>query len=131
MIHEKHINQLFGTTVMYYLEEMAIDNSLAEFYNCLSTKKIIPVFITSTILSDTARKFATSLGIEYHENVKLEKYPMIKCNINNSTKEKIYHLPFDQQYDSIKIANKGEFYAMTVAEAENAGFRRAHRHVFN
>jgi hypothetical protein len=35
------------------------------------------------------------------------------------------HLPFDQQYDSTKIKNKGEFYAVTVAEAEAAGFRRA------
>ncbi len=53
---------------------------------------------------------------------------MIKCNINQSTKEKIYHLPFDQQYDRTKItAECGEFYATTVAEAEKKGFRRAFR----
>lgn len=41
---------------------------------------------------------------------------------------KIYHLPFDQQYDKVKIEkNKGEFYCSTVQEAEKAGFRRAYR----
>jgi hypothetical protein len=54
---------------------------------------------------------------------------MIKCNINQSSKEKIYHLPFDQQYDRTKIIpSSGEFYAATVAEAEKKGFRRAFRH---
>ena len=45
---------------------------------------------------------------------------------SKATKEKIYHLPFDQQYDkcSIKLGS-GEFYAMTVKEAEEKGFRRA------
>ena len=52
---------------------------------------------------------------------------MIKCNINRTTKEKIYHLPFDQQYDNVKIDDVGEFFAMTVQEAEDAGFRRAKR----
>jgi hypothetical protein len=53
---------------------------------------------------------------------------MIKCNINQGTKEKIYHLPFDQQYDRTKILPElGEFYADTTAEAEEKGFRRAFR----
>ncbi|MFA6944293.1 MAG: hypothetical protein WC220_00200, partial [Pedobacter sp.] len=55
-----------------------------------------------------------------------EKYPVIKCNIA-SDGEKIYHLPFDQQYDKTLIKNNGEFYAATVREAENKGFRRAFR----
>ena len=54
---------------------------------------------------------------------------MIKCNINPRTKEKIYHLPFDQQYDKIIIGNNsGEFYAKTVKEARKKGFRRAFRY---
>jgi hypothetical protein len=53
---------------------------------------------------------------------------MVKCNINPQTGEKIYHLPFDQQYDRVMIGNvEGEFYAETVAEAESRGFRRAFR----
>jgi hypothetical protein len=80
---------------------------------------------TTTKLSDTAKSFAESLGIEGHEEVPLEIYPLIKCNINRRTKEKIYHLPFDQQYDNIVIDPPEEFIALTVDEAEKAGFRRA------
>lgn len=130
-IHEKHINQLFGTTVMYYLEEINPHGNMAEFYSLLKKRQIIPMFITSTVLSDTAQKFANSLGVVFKENVKLKKYPMIKCNVNRNTKEKIYHLPFDQQYDNIKLTGDDEFYAMTVLDAENAGFRRAMRHAYN
>ncbi len=58
----------------------------------------------------------------------LEDYPMIKCNINRNTGERIYHLPFDQQYDKCIInPAEGEFYAKTVKEAEENGFRRAMR----
>jgi hypothetical protein len=57
----------------------------------------------------------------------MKSYPIIKCNISNS-KEKIYHLPMDQQYDRVIIdPSKGEFYANTIVEAEKAGFRRAFR----
>ena len=54
------------------------------------------------------------------------EFPRIKCNINSSN-EKIYHLPMDQQYDNVVIKNAGEQYAFTVLEAEKAGFRRAYR----
>lgn len=53
-------------------------------------------------------------------------YPMIKCNVNQGNK--IYHLPFDQQYDRVKIQHDGEFYVKTVGEAERKGFRRAKRY---
>ena len=37
----------------------------------------------------------------------------------------------DQQYDRTIIGNRsGEFYAFTVKEAEDAGFRRAFKHRF-
>ena len=85
------------------------------------------ILITSTGISDTARKFASALGIEVQENFKPDKYPMIKCNINPSSGEKIYHLPFDQQYDKVLCINQGECYVSTVKEAEKLGFRRAMR----
>lgn len=70
---------------------------------------------TSTTLSDDAKKFARVLGIEYKENIPLAKYPCIKCNSS-----KIYHLPFDQQYDRTKIQDaKTEKYVATISEAEN------------
>jgi hypothetical protein len=53
---------------------------------------------------------------------------MIKCNVNPSKKEKIYHLPFDQQYDRTQVSRRGECYVATVREAEQRGFRRAWRH---
>ena len=53
---------------------------------------------------------------------------MIKCNINRTTGEKIYHLPFDINYDKTVIdPAHGEFYAATAPQAESAGFRRTHK----
>lgn len=115
-IHENHICQLFGTTVQYNIE----NNTLF---------KAIPVFITSASLSETALKFAEYLGVRVIQNKKLEEFPRIKCNINNN--EKIYHLPFDQQYDRTVIGDqKGEFYAWTVQEAVSNGFRRAKKYFY-
>jgi hypothetical protein len=56
-------------------------------------------------------------------------YPCIKCNVSKIDGTKIYHLPFDQQYDKVKVEmRRGEFYCNTVAEAEKQGFRRAYRY---
>lgn len=128
IIHEKHINQLLGTTIMYYLQmNPSSKTDVRELSKLLGDKKIVPVFVTSTVLSDTARQFAATLGVELRENVVMGQYPLVKCNINPATKEKIYHLPFDQQYDKTMINGKGECYAWTVKEAESKGFRRAMR----
>lgn len=129
VIREKHINQLYGTVVKHYIEQREMNKkkiSLTLFPDVFRSGKIKATFITSTTLSDTARKFANALGIKVIEEKSLEKYPLIKCNIGNSS-EKIYHLPFDQQYDRTLIKNQGEFYAYTVKEAESNGFRRAFR----
>ncbi len=123
-IHENHINQLFGTTVRYYLE-MHPEGKIEDFLQKLESGNIVPVFYTTTTLSNTAKSFAESLGIVVHEEVPLKIYPMIKCNISHRTQEKIYHLPFDQQYGNIVIDPPEEFIALTVDEAEKAGFRRA------
>ena len=125
-IHENHINQLFGTTVKYFLEKYP-DATFVDFFKALQNGMINPVFITSTVLSETAKEFAASLNITVEENKTIGDYPLIKCNINKTSGEKIYHLPFDQQYDKVKINGKGECYAMTIAEAEEKGFRRAKR----
>lgn len=113
-IHEKHIMQLYGTIVSYCIEN-AVDQS-----------HVTGVLITNTQLSETAKKTAEYLGVEFIENYAMGLYPCIKCNIghNELGETKIYHLPFDQQYDATKIKKYGEFYAMTVREAEAAGFRR-------
>ena len=124
LIHEKHIFQLFGTTQLYLMNHQQND---------LFNTNISAVFITTTNLSPVAKKAAQWLKIEVKERFAIDKaYPMIKCNINQTSKEKIYHLPFDQQYDRTKIISEfGEFYTTTVAEAERKGFRRAFRHLGN
>jgi hypothetical protein len=135
-IHEKHIFQLFGTTMEYWVKNFRDNNkpkSFEEFAKFMNEKKLRPIFITSTSLSDKAREMANALGVVIKENKPLGKFPRIKCNINNDEfgQTKIYHLPMDQQYDRTIIGNRaGEFYAFTVKEAEDAGFRRAFRHKF-
>lgn len=106
LIHEKHLCQLYGTTVMF---------------NYQNNKNAKPLFISHCKLSETAKKFAEALNIIVYENVELGEYPLIKCNL----KDGIYHLPFDQQYDTFK--DKNCYYAWTIEEAENKGCRRAYK----
>lgn len=114
-IHEKHIFQLYGTLILYRLDN--------------PQTKSEALFVTTTQLSDKAKIIAEYLGITVREHIPLRDFPRIKCNINRQTGEKIYHLPFDQQYDKTVIEKEhGEFMAFTVKEAENAGFRRAFKH---
>lgn len=128
-IHEKHVNQLYGTVVQFFLDYNQKPDQKAQltlFPDIIKSGSIKATLYTSTSLSDTALKFADVLGITVYQNQSFEKYPVIKCNIN-SKKEKIYHLPFDQQYDNTMICKPGECYVTTVREAEDLGFRRAYR----
>lgn len=114
-IHENHIMQLYGSVIEYNLENNA---------------RATGILMTNTVLSDKAKEFARVLGIAYQEQVPLGEFPRIKCNIGTDMygqQTRIYHLPFDQQYDATKVDGEGEFMALTVAEAEAAGFRRAYR----
>jgi hypothetical protein len=90
---------------------------------------VIGELYTTTKLSPFARTCAEYLGIIVHEEFPFDRnYPCIKCNISKDG-SKIYHLPFDQQYDRVVInITKGECFVATVAEAEERGFRRAMRH---
>lgn len=113
-IHEKHIFQLFGTVMLYKISH--------PFEN------VFGIFISPNNLSKTAMKVAKNLDI-FVIKKDIEDFPRIKCNINRTTKEKIYHLPFDQKYDSVIIEKeKGELIVSTVQEAYDKGFRRAFRH---
>ena len=114
-LHENVVCQLFGTTLEYQITHR-------NYYNT----NIVPLLVTTTELSDTAKQFAERLGVLVKENVEIGDYPMIKCNINNGNK--IYHLPFDQQYYTTIITEyTGERYVETVEEATRLGFRRAMR----
>lgn len=117
-IHEKHIFQLYGTTVSYCLE------------NHLSPDSVHGIFVTNTGLSDMARAVASYLNIAVSEHHKMTDFPRIKCNIGqdeNGIETHIYHLPMDAQYDVVQISKPGECYAFTVKEAVARGFRRAYR----
>ena len=117
-IHEKHIFQLHGTALLLPLT-----------HPDLKGKTITPVFAATTGLSDTAQWAAKSLGVTIRALDMDRDYPVIKCNVNGGSK--IYHLPFDQQYDRVRIIpKKGERYVSTVAEAERLGFRRAMRSAY-
>lgn len=118
IINEKHIFQLFGTAFQYKLEKPQ-EHVVAEFY-------------TTAPISEPAQKFANELSkalpIKVKEKFPLQKYPLVKCNVSRRTGEKIYHLPFDQQYDTTLIEDeRNECYVWTVAEAEKLGYRRAFR----
>lgn len=115
VINENHICQLFGTAIQYSLEHR------------IPREKVLPVFITNIELSERATRFADFLDIKVIQGKSLGEFPRIKCNINRSTNEKIYHLPMDQQYDRTRIVDVGECFAFTVEEAMSKGFRRAQR----
>lgn len=120
-IHENVVCQLFGTTLEYKIERSEKEPNIGW------DKRVFPVLYTTTLLSETAMKFADKLGVQVFVTKKGE-YPMIKCNIGKN-REKIYHLPFDQQYYKVLIEEeKGEFYAWTVKEAVEKGFRRAYKY---
>lgn len=73
------------------------------------------------------RDIALVMGVKIIDDVVMRDWPMIKCNV--AGRDRIYHLPMDQHYDRVEISKPGEFYADSVAEAEEAGFRRAKRWV--
>lgn len=115
-IHENHIFQLYGS-IYHYKSENPGEN-------------VVGVFVTSSRLSEVACACAKDLSLQVFENVAFKDYPCIKCNVSSSG-EKIYHLPFDQQYDNTHIGKRpGECYATTVREAQALGFRHAMKHTY-
>lgn len=113
-IHENHVFQLLGSVIHLRATQ--------------PNKTVTGVFVTSAQLSPVARECASIIGLQVYENVKFEQYPIIKCNIGRDG-QRIYHLPYDQQYDRISIEHhKGELYCSSCAEAEGRGFRHAWKH---
>jgi hypothetical protein len=116
-VRENTVFQIFGTTFQLKQEYLRLGKDY----------EFIPVIATTKEPSDEVKEIAKSIGVRIRV-IKMGDYPMIKCNINQTTGEKIYHLPFDQQYNTTQINKPGECYAFTVAEAVTKGFRRALRH---
>jgi hypothetical protein len=119
-LHEKHVCQIFGTAAAYRMKVRAERDLFVD-------DEITPWLYAACEASPTAKEFAAILGVKLIDNLPLDRYPIIKCNVSLRDGEKIYHLPFDQQYDRTLIEYKDERYVETVAEAEALGFRRAFR----
>jgi hypothetical protein len=119
-LHEKHVCQIFGTATAYR-------KKLGEQKDLFGQAQITPWLYVSCTASPTAKDFAEMLGVNLIDSFTLQRYPIIKCNVSMRDGTKIYHLPFDQQYDRTLIEYKDECYVETVAEAETLGFRRAYR----
>ncbi len=112
-IHENVVCQIYGTALEYELSNNSFE-------------KVVPVIVSTVPLSKMAQKFANKLGVKIYVKA-AGNPPLIKCNINN-TGEKIYHLPFDQQYYRTEIKNEGECCVYTVKDATQKGFRRAKKY---
>ena len=111
-IHEKHVFQLFGSYVHYQIET--------------DERNIHCALYTTAQLSDIAQKAADMLDIAV-SIFPMKEYPLVKCHIADNG-ERIYHLPFDLQYDRIRNRQNGRLlYVDTVKEAEDLGYRRAYR----
>jgi hypothetical protein len=132
-IYEKHIYYLFGTTVEYYLENFGDkeDLQLSLFPEIVRKRRVIPKLIATAKVSEKAEQVAKVLNLIIEEILfpkTVPPYPSVKCNVARRTGEKIYHLPFDQQYDTALIEEERlERYVNTIAEAERKGFRHAYR----
>jgi len=112
-IRENAVFQLFGTMTHFKLTTHRRDH------------QVKAIIYTTAKYSDTAKNVARVLGIQL-KNERLDStYPMIKCSISKNG-EKLFYLPFDNQYDKIKVnPNKEETFAYTVKEAVGKGFKRA------
>ena len=127
-IRENSVYQLYATATHYRFqlrEAMYLNHGKSNGKNIMKNLKIAAHLYSTTGLSEMAEKVAKHCSVEYKNEALNKAYPMIKCNINQRTRDKRYHLPFDPQYDSIIIGNiDGECYVNTVAEAEAKGFKR-------
>ena len=127
-VRENHIYQLNSTVIHYRIqmrEALYLEHGRQNGRKMMKDLDITGHLYTTTSLSEMADKVAKHLVMEYVNEPLNKTYPMIKCNINQRTKDKRYHLPFDPQYDSIIIGNvEEECYVNTIAEAEARGFRR-------
>lgn len=124
LIRENVVNQLYGTTLKFAIENFKLKESLSRQLNCFDYQ-VYPIIYTSTQLSEDAKYFCKILNVDYFENIRITDYPVIKCHLNENG-DKIYHLPFDLQYDRIKNDQDGRLiYVGTIIEAENLGYRRA------
>ncbi len=114
-VRENTVAQVYGAA-LFFAYQRGIDAT-----------SVTPVIVTSFELSEQAREFANALGVKFQERRAFARYPAIKCNVGKRS-ERIYHLPFDQQYDVTSVVPAGgDCWATSAQEATSLGFRRAFR----
>lgn len=123
-IRENTITQLFGSSL-----KRAIDDgeSYESFIKKIKSKKIRMVLLTKTELSEEAKIFCDKLNILYKENIEIdENYPIVKGVIG---KEKIFYIPTDLQYNTIKYNSTKKEYTRfySCEEAVKNGYRHCYR----
>jgi hypothetical protein len=123
VIQCKYWRKEFFVTENYIMQ---IYGSAKEYEATHPKEKIVAAFYSTTRFTDKALEVAATLGVACKVKPIGSNFPCILCNINNCG-EKIYHLPFDRDVGFTKIYKKGEFYASTVQEARDKGFRRAYK----
>lgn len=116
-VRENVVFQLFGS----YAQWLFVNNRK------LFDPDVEPWLYVTGPVSPVAQDCANMLNIHIR-HLALKQFPAIKCNVNHNTGQKIYHLPFDRQYDLVKINAKGKGYKFKIAEALKEGFRRAYNH---
>jgi hypothetical protein len=113
LIQAKDIFQLFGTMTHFKLTAER------------AGRPVKAVFYSTSRFNSTAREVAKVLGVELKTEALNRRYPMVKCSVTIEG-EKLFYLPFDAVYDRVKVEpHKNEFFAKSVQEAVNKGFKRA------
>ncbi|MBU4459856.1 MAG: restriction endonuclease, partial [Verrucomicrobia bacterium] len=115
LIHERHVLQLAANAILRREQEP-------------QGTRVYAKLVATCGFGDYAVKCASALGVALHPNKSIGRFPAVKCNVGRQNGDRIYHLPWDQQYSTTKIEpRRGERLVFTPREAFEAGFRRAFR----
>ncbi|MNT39764.1 hypothetical protein D3C72_1760360 [compost metagenome] len=113
LVQAKDIFHLFGTMTHYKLASEK------------TGRPVRAVFYSTSRFNGMAKEAAKVLNVEIKTEALNRHYPMVKCSVTPEG-EKRYYLPIDPVYDRVKVdLRKNEFFAKSVQEAVDKGFRRA------
>jgi Restriction endonuclease len=116
-LYMKHVVQIFGTTLLLQQERSLLETPT-------------PMLVSTSAFAEDSKKAAQALNVKLVVMPLDKNYACIKVHKSRNG-EAIYHLPFDQQYDRIKMdVNKGDAFVKSVKDALKMGARRAQKYQF-